>query len=257
MAKLKAIVTILFLTILVSACGTAVDDRVVPPTQPPVEDNNAEAKDKSESLTVRPAGEYFLYPGPYPVLLALPQAVVTGGSIAEVIETKEEWVHLRSGENQGWLPKWYLDGSSDTPVRDKSQDYMVLKEKSQGLLYPNGPKTVELEKGKLLKPIKEWGDWYFVGIIVYDIPAIQCAWVPRDVLLPVGKMEAGEGFLHEGTKVYGYDSFEKNGPVNPEKLQYTMTVFVLKEKEGYIAVQAAGGWTAWTKKENLKFDYDK
>jgi hypothetical protein len=35
-----------------------------------------------------------------------------------------------------------------------------------------------------------------------------------------------------------------------------MRVFVRKEKEGYIAVGAAGGWTAWTKKENLKFSYD-
>ena len=165
-------------------------------------------------------------------------------------------MYLRSGDNDGWLPKWYLDGSDEKPVRDNVQDYLVLKENMQGLLYPDGPGIVDLEKGKLLKPLKEWNNWYFTGIIVYDIPSVQYAWVPKDALLPIGEAEPSEGFLHEGTEVYGYDSFEAYGPVNPEKLDYTMRVFVRKEKEGYIAVGAAGGWTAWTKKENLKFSYD-
>ncbi len=208
------------------------------------------------SMTVRPAGEYFLYPGPDAVFLALPQAMVQGGSIVEVLETGGEWVHLRSGDYDGWLPKWYLKGADEEPVRENVMDYLILKEDMQGLLYPGGPGIVDLEKGKLLKPLKEWKDWYFAGIIVYDIPAVQCAWVPKDALLPIGEMEPREGFLHEGTEVYGYDSFEANGPVNPEILPYTMSVFVRKEKDGYIAVDAAGGWTAWTKKENLKMSYE-
>jgi len=215
-----------------------------------------ESSTKTTSRTVRPDGEYFLYPEPDPIFLALPQPMVTGGSVVEVIEIQGEWVHLRFGENQGWLPRWYLEGAKEVPVRDKVLDYMVLKEKNQGYLYPKGPAIVELAKGKLLKPLKEWDDWYFVGIIVYDIPAVQCAWIPKEALLPIGEIEPIEGFLHKGAIIYGFDSFEKNGPTNAEKLQYTMNVFVLKEKDGYIAVQSNGGWTAWTKKENLKFKYD-
>jgi len=244
MAKFKTVAIMLILTIFAAACGTGGGSRVIPPPG------------QEEEATVRPDGEYFLYPDPEPVFLALPQAMVTGGSVVEVLETQGEWVYLRSGENEGWLPGWYLEGENESPVREKVLDYMVLKEKSQGLLYPDGPPIVELAKGKLLKPLKEWDDWYFAGIIVYDIPAVQCAWVPKDALLPIGEIEPSEGFLHKGTVVYGFDSFEKNGPVNPEKLQYTLTVFILKEKDGYIAVQTAGGWTAWTRKENLKFKYE-
>jgi len=245
MAKLKKVVIILVLVIFVASCGTDGERKAVPPTPLP----------KMEQ-TIRPAGEYFLYPGPEPIFLALPQAMVTGGSIVEVVETKGEWVNLQSGENQGWLPKWYLEGEKEEPVQDKVLDYLVLKEKRQGLLYPNGPEVVELDKGKLLKPLKEWQDWYFVGIIVYDIPAVQVAWVPKNALVPMGKIKAREGFLHKGTVVYGYDSFEKDGPVNPAKLDYSMPVFVSKETNGYIAVNAAGGWSGWTKKDNLKFEYD-
>ena len=258
MIRLKAFAAVLILAIAVSACGTGEQDKAVPPT-PPEQGDKAETQDDIpgyETRTVRPQGEYFLYPGPDAVFLALPDAVVQGGSAVEVLETEGDWVYLRSGDNDGWLPKWYLDGSDEKPVRDNVQDYLVLKENMQGLLYPDGPGIVDLEKGKLLKPLKEWNNWYFTGIIVYDIPSVQYAWVPKDALLPIGEAEPSEGFLHEGTEVYGYDSFEAYGPVNPEKLDYTMRVFVRKEKEGYIAVGAAGGWTAWTKKENLKFSYD-
>lgn len=261
MARFKSMASILILVLFLSACQTGEDSKTVPSTPPQKKEHTMAQKDeiyigREKVRNLRPAGEYFLYPGPDPVFLALPQAVVIGGSVVEVIETKGEWVHLKSGEDQGWLPKWYLEVEKDAPVKDIEADYKVLKENCQGLLYPDGPVTVTLEKGKLAKPIKEWGDWYFVGIIVYDIPAVQCAWIPKEALVELGETESREGFLHEGTEVYGFENFEKHGPENPEKLQNTMTVYVIMEKEGYIAVQAAGGWTAWTKKENLKFQYD-
>jgi hypothetical protein len=254
MIRLKAFAAVLILAVLASACQTVGGDKAVPPT-PPEQGDKAETQDNMpgyETCTVRPAGEYFLYPGPDAVFLALPEEVVQGGSTVEVLETGGDWVHLRSGESDGWLPKWYLQGADEEPVRENVMDYLILKENMQGLLYPNGPGIVDLEKGKLLKPMKEWKDWYFTGIIVYDIPSVQYAWVPKDALLPIGEMEPSEGFLHEGTEIYETNIFEASNPPEPIILDYTMSVFVNDEKDGYIAVGGAGGWTAWTKKENLK-----
>ena len=69
MAKLKAVAIILVLFVFVAACETDGGRKAVPPTPP-----------QKVEQTVRPAGEYFLYPGPDPVFLALPQVMVIGGS---------------------------------------------------------------------------------------------------------------------------------------------------------------------------------
>lgn len=215
-----------------------------------------EAPPPPKTQTVRPAGEYFLYLGPEAATLYEPPGTVRGGDQVEVIEINRDWVNLRSGEVEGWLPRWYLGGENEDPVRDIEADYLVLKEKGLGFLYPGGPDVTELDQGKLLKPLKEWRDWYFVAIIVYDIPAVQAAWVTKSALAPIGEVEAREGFLHTGAEVYqDYDIFLRDGPVYGEKLTYPLQVYVSQEKEGYLYVTAAGGWGAWTKKENLKFSY--
>ena len=100
MIRLKATAAILLLAIFVSACQTVGGDKTVPPA-PPEQSDKAETQDDIpgyETRTVRPQGEYFLYPGPDAVFLALPEAVVQGGSDVEVLETKGDWVHLRSGD---------------------------------------------------------------------------------------------------------------------------------------------------------------
>lgn len=219
-----------------------------------------ESENKSTKLTpdpakVRAGGTYFLYLAPQPETLSLPQAEVVGRSMVEVLEVQGEWVHVRQNDNEGWLPKWYLSADESIPVRDISQAYQVLNRDAAGLLYPEGPQVVELSKGRLLKPIKEWGDWYQVGILVYDIPAVQVAWLPKTFLSPIGEEEPCEGFLHKGTEVYEVEDFDKISTVAPQKITYDMVVYVVREKDGYINVSAAGGWSAWTQKENLKFTF--
>ena len=192
-----------------------------------------------------------LYPGPQPESLGLQE--IDRGIKIHIAEEKDEWIHVKFSGGEGWIPKWYVLSEESKQVKDIQSEAKVLNQNISGSLYPNGSKVVDLEKGKLLTPIKEWNGWYEVRIIVYDIPAVQLAWVPQNALSSVNELSPIEGYLPLGTEVHETYEFEKISFTNPQKIAYEMNVFIISEREDYILVGSNGGWSAWTKKQNLAF----
>ncbi len=190
-----------------------------------------------------------IYPGPQPESLGVQE--IDGGIKIRITEEKDEWINVKYSGGEGWIPKWYVLSEESKQVKDIQSDEKVLNQNISGSLYPNGPKIVDLKKGKLLTPIREWDGWYEVKIIVYDIPSVQLGWVPKKLLSSVDEIHPIEGYLQQGTEVYEINEFEKISSTNLKNIEYEMVVFIISERDNYILIGSNGGWTAWTKKENL------
>ena len=215
--------------------------------------NNKTIADKYAKL--RLGDEYILYNEPSPEMLG-DYGVVKASEGIEIIETTEQWVQIKQGNQTGWIPSWYISEAITEPVRDIKQKNSVLKYDTGGYLTPQGRLIIELEKGRLVKPIKEWQNWYQIRILVYDIPAVQVAWIEKDCLTNPETLFPKEGYLKKGTVVYEVSEFEEIRKTASEATKYDMAVFYDREKNGYIQVCSNGGWSAWTKKEYLVFHED-
>ncbi|MCL5057534.1 MAG: hypothetical protein M1130_05975 [Actinobacteria bacterium] len=168
------------------------------------------------------------------------------------MEFNGEWALVRQGNIEGWIPKWYISDDPG-PVKDIESEHMVLNRSAPGLLYPGGPQAVSLDKGRLLLPLKQWNGWVQVEIIVYSIPGVMTAWVEKEFLSPVNGVTPAEGFLKQGSTAYVGCEFEEIDRCLSEEAAYNMPVQIYGERNGYLNVAAAGGWSAWTKKENISF----
>ncbi|MHB8155802.1 MAG: SH3 domain-containing protein, partial [Desulfocucumaceae bacterium] len=189
---------------------------------------------------------------PQPVIMSEPREKIPGGVMVEVLEYREEWVSLRYGTKEGWLPAWYLSEDPE-PLVEVNSGYLVLNRDTGGLLYPAGPRITDLARGRLLLPLREWNSWAQVEIILYSVPGVSSAWIPKNLLSPVKDVTPTEGFLKEGTPVYEVEDFNQIAKAAPQAARYDMSVILRLKRDGYINVEAAGGWTAWTRLENLQF----
>jgi hypothetical protein len=208
----------------------------------------------SGPLKVRPGSKYALYPGPAPWFTMSHGGEIAGGTVVEVLEGVGVWARVKTGETEGWIPSWYLSDDTAKPVRTLSTGYKVLNQTADGRLYPGGPVIVELDKGRLLKPLKEWDDWIEIKLIAYDVPAVHTAWLPAGLLSEIGEAEAREGFLKRGTIFYDVSEFEQISAAGAEQIAFDMPVVVMERREGFIFVSSVGGWNAWTREENLTFE---
>lgn len=197
------------------------------------------------------ASKLIIYPGPQPECLGTQE--IDEGIKIYITEEKDEWIHVKFSGGEGWLPKWYILSDQSKQVKDIQSEEKVLNQDTSGSLYPNGPKIVDLEKGKLLTPIREWGGWHEVKIIVYDIPSVQLAWIPKNLLSSADETNPIEGYLAKGTEVYEIYEFEKISPTNLKNIENEMVVFIISKRDNYVLVGANGGWTAWTEKDNLSY----
>ncbi|MCX8128784.1 MAG: hypothetical protein N3I35_01635 [Clostridia bacterium] len=214
------------------------------------EENNRKTK-----AYLRPGSDYFIYPEAQPTLLSAAVSLKQGKEI-KILKTDGDWVNIEQEKLTGWIPKWYISSDDSTPTKPVSSKPKVLTKNTEGRLYPDGAGIKLLEKGRLLTPVMQWNDWYQVKIIVYDIPAVQYAWIPMKNLAEVGKALCIEGYLKAGTPVHEVPEFDEVSASPAKAIGYTMPVYISNEREGFIRVNAAGGWSAWTKKENLVFDAD-
>ncbi|MEA4963741.1 SH3 domain-containing protein [Lutispora sp.] len=201
------------------------------------------------SVVLKENSKIFIYPSPQPESLNLEE--IDGGAKVQIIEEKDEWVYVKYSGGEGWVPKWYVLSDESKQIKDINSETRVLNQDIWGSLYPNGTKIVNLKKGKLLTPIKEWNGWYEVKIIVYDIPEVHIAWVPQNALSPVNEIQPIEGYLLSGTEVHEISEFEDISLTNSKNITYEMNVFIISEKDDYVLVGANGGWSAWTKKNTL------
>ncbi len=219
--------------------------------------NNSYIKEPSARPIVanlRPHGTYTLYKEPKPEGLYEPQSRVSSNIEVEVLKTDGEWALIKTAEIEGWLPMWYLQTKDATPVKEIDSDYMVLKQSATGYLYPGGPNIIELSKGKLLKPFKEWGEWVQVKIMVYDIPSVSDAWLYKKDLATVLEVQPTEGFIAKGCQIYEVLDFKDIRQTKPSNCEFQMPVEILEKRNGYVHVSGSAGWSGWTEYRNLTFN---
>lgn len=202
-------------------------------------------------------------PGSYYSLLKEPSAKsyeestikIPGGELVSILKTEDNWALVKANGQSGWIVKWFIvNENSDAKLIKLNSDYRVLREKTQGLLYPDGPVIVELEKGNLIKPLFRWDHWIQVSIIQFDIPSISVTWIKEDLLALPSEVEPNEGFLKVGCSAYEILNFNKISLVNPTTVQYSMQVR-LKERQGeFISVSGPSEWYAWVKLSDILFE---
>jgi hypothetical protein len=201
---------------------------------------------------VRAGGYYGLYEGPRPETMLPPPGRLAGGLTVEIAGTDGQWLLVRQGANRGWIPQWYISDEPG-PVKDLRSENMVLNRNAPGLLYPDGPQTVSLRKGNLLLPVKEWKDWVQADLMVYSIPGVMTAWTRKEYLSPIDAVAPIEGYLRKGSPAYVGCEFEEMGQYPPEEAANNMSVLIREERNGYLRVEAAGGWDAWVKKDDIGY----
>ncbi|MHB0885509.1 MAG: SH3 domain-containing protein [Bacillota bacterium] len=238
-AGLAALVALMFLSMLLAGCS-------------------------GRTVRLRPGGPFGLYPAPDPATLkaAMPNQV-SGGSAVRVLEERGNWVHVRQKKTEGWIPKWYVS-AGDKPVVEATANWLAVIDNTRGFLYPDGPQVVDLDRGRLVKTLWEWNEWLNVRIIAYDVPAVQSAWVHRELLTEPSQVEPTEGFLAKGTEVW-YNQFADPSnatmivqePGGSELTAFPMAVRVIghanEDQKPIIKVSGAGGWSGWTLQKNLVF----
>lgn len=195
-----------------------------------------------------------LYAQASPKELSSPGKLEAGRKVRVVTE-RTPWVLVQAGSVEGFLPKWYLTGYTADILPDIDPYSMVIKEKAPVYLYPGQDTPIsDLAAGKVVKVEKEFNNWRYVHIAVYDIPRVQRGWVSGEFLAASEEAVPLEGRLPVGTKIYDGPNAEIIPGLPTEVHPVDQRVYIIEEK-GYMAyVQGPGGWTAWVYKKDIVFD---
>jgi len=178
-------------------------------------------------------------------------AKVAAGPV-QVLRANSDWVYVQQGETRGWLPQWYLSAEEVLTVSPAS---LVTKAGTQAYLYPAqaAPAILDLAAGRVVRVRKTCGDWSLAEMTVYNVPGAFWGWFRNADLATPDEMTPLEGHLPEGSPVfYSYELTEAQTP--DYTTEFPMTVLIIEEKAGFLRLEAAGGWTAWTKAENVLRD---
>lgn len=207
-----------------------------------------------EERMVRPEGTYSLYWSPSPLNISPSLSEISGGTVVEIVEIEGRWIFVRKDDIEGWIPSWYISDKDSPLVRDLDHNYLTANRNSYGFLYPHGPKIIEISKGRLLEPVKEWGNWYKVSIITYDNTDVDSAWMTKTYLSPVEVIEPVEGILEAGSEIYYVEeSFEEIYDIEPTKVVNELGVHIKEERDNYLHVRGMGDKSFWTEKDNIRF----
>lgn len=197
-----------------------------------------------------------LYHGDSPLELQDAGRLEAGGKVV-VKEKSPPWVLVQAGPVGGWLPRWYLTEDSGDLLPPIEPYTMVVKKKAPGYLYPGreAPQILGLDAGKVVRVEYEYGDWRYVQIAVFSIPAVHRGWVPAAYLGTRDEAAPLEGIIPPGTRVYYGDSISDNILSLPgETTTHSLIVYISREKDDMVYMQAAGGWSAWVYKKDIIFD---
>ncbi|MHB8918890.1 MAG: stalk domain-containing protein [Desulfocucumaceae bacterium] len=197
-----------------------------------------------------------LYHGDSPLELQDAGRLEAGGKVV-VKEKSPPWVLVQAGPVEGWLPRWYLAEDSGDLLPPIEPYTMVVKKQASGYLYPDkeAPRILGLDAGKVVRVEYEYGDWRYVRIAVFSIPAVHRGWIPAEYLGTRDEAAPLEGIIPPGTRVYNEGPFNDHVlSLQEEPVTYDMRVYVSSEKGDMVYVQAVGGWGGWVYKKDIIFD---
>lgn len=224
-------------------------------SEPAVVPSSPAANTQVEERTYDKGADTVIYSSPTPESMSIDDKIQNGTKLY-ILGQQNGFYHVRynvQGDvKEGFIPNWYLDDDKASIIGG-DYGYQVLKEETKGLLYPGGPKIIELEKARLLKPFAESGDWVEVKILVYDIPAIHAAWIKKDSLVSTSEMQAKEGFIPSDAELYFVSEYKDIKNSKPQKEDYPKGIFIVKREGGYAYVGAAGGWDAWVEEKWIRY----
>jgi len=209
---------------------------------------------RNSNKILMPGSNYSLLKEPSAKAYEESKVKLPGGKSVSIIKTEDDWALIEANGQSGWILKWFIiNENSDAKLLKLNTDYMILKEKTQGQLYPDGPTIVELEKGNLIKPLFRWDDWIQVSIIQFDIPSISVTWIKENLLALSSEVEPNEGFLRVGCPAYEILDFNKISSVNPTTVKYSMQVRLKKRQGEFIWVSGPSEWDAWVKSSDILY----
>jgi len=185
---------------------------------------------------------------------------VEAGQEVRVVSTEGDWTQVAAGDVQGWLPNWYLSETQEDLIGGVEPYFMFTKDSADLCLTPEvtGPPLRGVAPGSIVKVRAVWGDWAYVVIRVYDIPAVHRGWVPVLTLGTRSEVTPVEADLLAGTPVR-FNDFSappdqaSAGTVTSELTTYDMGVMLNSEVGPWTMVTAAGGWVAWVKTADLHY----
>lgn len=243
--------------IVVLAVGVAIFNLSINPEKPkPAAATNPPVENQQPVEKVYNKGaETIIYLHPEAEALTIDEKIQNGTKL-KILGRQNGFYHVQydvQGESkEGYIPNWYLDDEK-AAIAGCDYGYQLLKEDTEGLLYPEGNKIIKLEQGRLLKPFMESGDWVQVRIMAYDIPSVLAAWVPKNVLGPTDSVQPKEGFIPSDAELYFVVEYKDIKNAKPQKEAYPKSVFINKREGGYAYVGAAGGWNAWVEEKWITY----
>jgi hypothetical protein len=183
---------------------------------------------------------------------------VDAGQEVKVISVEGAWTQVQADSIEGWLPSWYLTvtASQDDSLAEIEPYFMFLKDPVDLCLTPEATDEApwQLGPGGIVVVKALWGDWAYVYIRVYSIPAASRGWVKVSALGTRSEVQPVEADLLAGTRVY-YNNFlaPPDDSATSETTTYDMWVGFGIEVGPWTQVWTGGGWVAWVKTTDLHY----
>jgi hypothetical protein len=188
---------------------------------------------------------------------------VEAGQEVKAVSTDGAWTEVEveagageEGTIKAWLPSWYLAASADNALVPIDPYFMFTKGPADLCLTPEPSAEVvgNLDPGRIVEVKAVSGDWAYVAIRVYDIPAVQRGWVLGAALGTREEVTPAEADLLAGTVVYYNDfSAPPGDSATSEVTTYDRSVLLRSQDGPWVWVSAAGGWDAWVKTADLHY----
>lgn len=174
-----------------------------------------------------------------------PEFSLSAGTEIILIDQENDFAKIKYQEKEGWIPAWYISKISSS-IRQESPFIVVLNTSTNVYLYPNEtPKyDFKLEKGKVVKVIASYFDWYCIEYIRYDCPEYDLTWIKNDNTLDYNERLVKEGIVSDNTNIYS----EEGNLVEDTISGY---IFIVEEKGDFYKVFGAGGQEGFIKKKDF------
>ncbi|MCG8484930.1 MAG: hypothetical protein MJA31_16580 [Clostridia bacterium] len=168
-----------------------------------------------------------------------PEFSLNKNALVKVIDIENDFAKIDYKGNKGWISAWYISKKS-AKIKDIDPYIRVIdKEASIYLLPEKNNEYSRFKKGKVIKIIATYSDWYCVEYIRYDCPTYDSVWIKKEDTKEYDISLVKEGYLRE-VKTYTEDGILTNETI-------TGYVFIRKEKNDLYRVQGIGGESVYIK----------
>lgn len=133
--------------------------------------------------------------------------IVTGNEYS--VKSKDRiYLEISSDSNSGWIPEWYIYNDGNV-INTEGNKVLLIEKKTNLYLVPElsdeFTDALTLEKGQVVKIIREYSDWYNVEFVHYEAMNPGERWIKKESTTLYDLKKCKEGRIKVGSIIYNND----------------------------------------------------